>query len=65
MAKITIRRNDAEMKYEFFGEYTDAEMGQMKLDEFDRAVLGQKTNAGSDMLLNLELLFRRMEEANG
>jgi hypothetical protein len=52
------------MKIKFSGEYTPSELADLNLTEFDSALLREINSNPSpaDLLLGLEMIFRRHEE---
>lgn len=60
------RDKDSREVIRFRGEIADADIGRLRLDAMDRSLLDDKPSQGqmfaADVLLKLEMLFRRAAE---
>lgn len=62
MPKFIIEKDTFTGDIHFSGRITGEEFRRLHLDGFDREVLKTPGKSDSDHLLDLELIFRRLEE---
>lgn len=59
---VRIERDYAKRIWTFSGSYSDHDLQNLNLDEFDQSVLDSPMKNGADILQKLEILFRRYYE---
>lgn len=60
--KVWIEQNATELNKRVVAEFTAADLERVQLDPVDRAMLLEPARSGADILLDAELIARRLEQ---
>lgn len=63
--KFEVFRDEILREVRFSGSVSYADLARLRLDRFERAQLNSEASTAADMLLDLELIFRRGDQQEG